>query len=75
MVTEDETLRHKQHDKMWRDIYIGDGKDNPPMTVRMAAQETISESIQHYARMILATLIGTMATVVVSLVTYLLTKH
>lgn len=53
-----------QHKMLWRDMYTGDGKDDPPMTVRLDRLEKAQENFQHYARLIL----GTLVTLIVALI-------
>jgi len=50
-VSEDE--QREKVNYMYIDMYVGRGKDNPSMTVRMDRQEQITTTIIFYARWIL----------------------
>jgi hypothetical protein len=69
----EEEMIQRQHDKMWRDLYLGDGRDDPPMTVRMAAMETAQQTYQHYARWTLGLMAGLTSSVVGGFIIYLIT--
>lgn len=62
-VSEDEQRAKIEY--MYIDMYVGRGKDNPSMTVRMDRQEQITATIIYYARWILgvgaALLVATVA--------------
>jgi hypothetical protein len=45
-------------EKLMRDMYFGDGKDNPPMTTRMKTLEDVVAGLQKFAWAIVLMLIS-----------------
>lgn len=51
--------------KLEKDMYYGEGKDNPPMTTRMALMESVVEKINKNLSKIVWLMIATLISVVV----------
>jgi hypothetical protein len=55
-------------EKMYVDLYIGDGADNPPVTIRLDRLERWAKDIRAMRAMMMATMLTVLGAIVVAFV-------